>query len=437
MAILVKPTVAGGFPEYLPEYQIEFERIKVIIAETYARHGFTPLDTPDLEKTEVLLAKGGGETDKQVYQIDKKPLSMRFDLTVPLARYAAEHQAELTFPFKRFHIGKVHRGERNQAGRFHEFYQCDIDTIGTTSPLADAEFPAVINEIFTRLNFGKFVIRINDRRVINGFFDLIGIADESKPEALHTLDKIEKMPKANFIKELAVVGLNETQINKIIEFTEISGESSKVIRALESIGGGRENEIFDAGIASIRIVAEAVRALGVPEENFKIDTKITRGLDYYTGTVYETFLVDYPELGSVCSGGRFDNLTENYTETKLPGVGISIGLSRLFYALKENGTIKPGQKSPAKVVVFAMTEKEFAYAAEVAKVLREAGVSTMLYTESGKMKKKLSYADKMGFSYALVIGESEVAGRTVSVKNMALSEKEVIGIDEIVDKIIA
>ena len=430
MPNLTKPSLAGGFPEYLPEYQIEFDRIKSIISEAYARHGFTPLDTPDLEKTEILLAKGGGETDKQVYSIEGKPLSLRFDLTVPLARYAAQHQSDLIFPFKRSHIGKVHRGERSQAGRFHEFYQCDIDTIGSTSPLADAEIPAIIDEIFTQLNFGEFVIRLNDRRILVGFFNLIGIPDAQKPALLHLLDKIEKMPKTDFVVELKTLGLSPAQIDKIIELTDLTGDNDKILAALAAYNT-LADPTFSAGLDSLKLVMGAVRALGVPENHFKIDPKITRGLDYYTGTVYETFLLDHPELGSVCSGGRYDNLAENYTETKLPGVGISIGLTRLFYALKAIGVIKPTQKSPADFVVLPMSDNEFAYAAEVAKTLRQSGHAALLYTESDKFKKKLGYADKMGFTYAVVLGETELSARKASVKNMHTGVSQTLPLSEI------
>ncbi len=414
---IVNPRVASGFPEYLPEDQIEFNRLLDIIRNTYEKYGFSPIDTPDLELREVLLAKGGGETDKQVYDFrrGRNDFCMRFDLTVPLARYTAQHQNDLTFPFRRYHIGKVHRAERAQAGRFREFYQCDIDIIGSNSPTVDAEFPVIINEIFTKLAFGKFTIRLNDRRILNGFFESIGITD-SKTDIMRIVDKLEKLSPSEIKDELRMIGLSQSSIARLLEFTSISGSNDTVLSKLSSLD--IQNDNFKKGLENICVLVEVIRLFGVPEENFKLDLKIARGLDYYTGTVYETILDDYPELGSVCSGGRFDDLASYYTDNKLPGVGISIGITRLFYKLREIGVVKSGKKSPANVVVIPLSDKELQSAILVSRILHECNVSNILYTEQNNFNKKMRYADQMGFLYAIVIGGREAENASVSLKNM-------------------
>ena len=421
---IVKPCTPSGFPEYLPEDQIAFNRYLDIIRNTYEKYGFAPLDTPDAELKEVLLAKTAGETEKQVYSLingtaeesqSSDKLCLRFDLTVPLARYAAQHYNDLIFPFRRYHIGKVHRGERNQAGRFREFYQCDIDVLGSSNPIIDAEFPAIINDIFTQFDFGPFVIRINDRRILNGFFAFIGLADK-KEATMRLVDKMEKMPLSEFKQALEALGLSDQQISHIINLTNITGTNDEVLDRLANLG--IDDPDFIAGLTNLRAVISAVRMFKVPEKNFIVDLKIARGLDYYTGTVYETVLVDHPSLGSVCGGGRFDDLAGHYTKVNIPGVGISIGLSRLFYKLRELGIIKSEQKSPAKVIILPMSEPEFDFAATIAANLRATGVPTLLYTELQKFSKKMSYANKMGFPFCIIIGPDEAAAGKVTVKNM-------------------
>ena len=431
---IVTPRIASGFPEYLPEDQMEFNRLRSIIEETYQKYGFSPIDTPDLELKEVLLAKGGGETDQQVYEFTRgrNDFVMRFDLTVPLARYAAEHQNELVFPFRRYHIGKVHRAERAQAGRFREFYQCDIDVIGTNSPLVDAEFPAIISEVFERFNFGEFVVRINDRRILNGFFKHIGL-DECKSEVMRVVDKVEKLSKQEFSDTLVKVGLDDGQISKLASFTSITGDNDQVLAALSELG--IDDSDFVEGLKNLTTVINTLRLFGVSEKRFRLDLKIARGLDYYTGTVYETNLVDYPELGSVCSGGRFDDLAGHYTTTNLPGVGISIGLSRLFYKLKEIGVIESAKKTPATVVVLPLSEAEFDIAIQASAVLRTANVSNILYTELNNLKKKLRYADQMGFDYAVIIGETERLNDGAMVKNLSNGDSKFVKLADLADMV--
>lgn len=425
---IIKPRTPSGFLEYLPEEQIEFNRLVDIIRNTYELYGFSPIDTPDLELSEVLLTKSGGETEKQIYRFEKgsNDLTMRFDLTVPLARYTAEHESQLAFPFRRYQIGKVHRGERAQAGRFREFYQCDIDVIGSDSLVVDAELPMIINEIFSQFNFGEFTIRVNNRKILNGFFEGIGLADVSK-EVLRIVDKIEKISADEFVAELKGLGLDDEQVARLQSFMAITGNNDEILASLIDLSAQIGGEYFTSGVNELREVVENLRTMGVPEYRFKIDLKIARGLDYYTGTVYETTLNNYPELGSVCSGGRYDNLAGFYTKTHLPGVGISIGISRLFYKLRTIGIINPTNLSPADVVVMPFTSEQLNMAIRVAKTIRQTGVNAILYSENNSVKKKLRYADKMGFGLAVLIGENEQASGTVTVKNMQTGVSSQIG----------
>ncbi|MDN5274684.1 MAG: histidine--tRNA ligase [Candidatus Saccharibacteria bacterium] len=429
----VTARTASGFNEYSPSNQIEFNRLMDIIRGTYEKYGFSPLDTPVLELSEVLLAKGGGETEQQIYRFvhGRNDLTMRYDLTVPLARYVAEHESELVFPFRRYQIGKVYRAERAQAGRFREFYQCDIDVIGSTSPVIDAEFPAIINEIFSQFNFGEFTIRINDRRVLNGFFEGIGLAASSR-EVLRIIDKMEKITHDELVTELRAAGLSDQQIESVLHFTAIEGSNDEVIAQLRAL---EASEQLSEGITKLEGLIAALRVMEVPESRFKIDLKIARGLDYYTGTVYETVLNDYPEVGSVCSGGRYDDLASYYTNTSLPGVGISIGLSRLFYKLREAGVINPVSQSPAQVVVMPIEQAQISSSAAIATSLRKAGISTMLYTERDKLNKKMRYADRMGFTYVVLVGEKELQSQSVSIRNMKTAISETVAIAELTQHI--
>ena len=430
------PRIPSGFSEYLPGDQIEFNRLRDIIRETYERYGYAPLDTPDIELSEVLLAKGGGETEKQIYRFErgKNDLSLRFDLTVPLARYVAEHEGQLVFPFRRYQIGKVHRAERAQAGRFREFYQCDIDVIGSESVAADAEFPAVINDIFEQFAFGEFTIHINNRLVLNGFFAGIGLADVSA-DVLRVVDKIEKISRQDFMAELRELGLSEKQVAQVVAFTEISGSNDEILSQLESMKNEIDSDDFVLGTAKLHELLAMLRNMGLPEQRIQLDLRIARGLDYYTGVVYETTLDDYPEVGSVCSGGRYDNLAENYTRTRLPGVGVSIGLSRLFYKLREAGVVSSSRQTLARCMVASFDESQFGEALQIAAELRRAGVATILNTESVPLKKKLRYADRLGIPLVVLIGEEEVRGRFATVKDMATGENKPIPRQQLVEEL--
>lgn len=384
---IVKPSTLPGFIEWLPADQIAFNKMMDIIRKNYEKYGFIPVDTPVIEKSEVLLAKGGGETEKQIYRFNKgdSDLSLRFDLTVPLARFVAQHMNELTFPFRRYQIGKVYRGERNQKGRFREFYQCDIDIIGNgkLNIINDAEIPSIIYSTFTDLGFNSFTIHINNRKILNGFFDAIGVKD--KVETLRIVDKLDKIGIDAVKSELKDLGLTYDAVNRIEEFINIKGTNDEILESLKKLN--IENEEFCLGVEEISKVVYYIRQFGVPDKNFVIDLKIARGLDYYTGTVYETILNDYPGIGSVCSGGRYDNLAEYYTTQKLPGVGISIGLSRLFYQLKEANFFKENTSSTLTKVLVVPMDENIAYSIGISNELKKAGIITEVYFEEGKFAK--------------------------------------------------
>ncbi len=430
---ITTPRIPSGFNEYLPADQIEFNRLLDIVRNTYEKYGFTPLDTPVLELSEVLLAKGGGETEQQIYRFERgrNDLSMRFDLTVPLARYVAQHQGELAFPFRRYQIGKVFRAERAQAGRFREFYQCDIDTIGSNSPIVDAEFPAIINEIFDAFGFGEFTVRINNRRLLSGFFAGIGLADVSS-EVLRAIDKMEKISREDLKAELATAGCDTAQTAKVLEFIALDGSNDAILDSLRNLAIKDVN--FAQGLKELTALVAALRDMKIPEKRFQIDLRIARGLDYYTGTVYETKLDGYPELGSVCSGGRYDDLASNYTKTQLPGVGISIGLSRLYYKLREAGILAPTRQSLAPVMVVPFGDAQISYALEVAAVLRRQ-MSVITYTEESSLGKKLKYADRMGVRYVVLIGEDETARRIVTLKDMTSGVNEQLPLENVVTRL--
>ena len=428
---ITTPRIPSGFNEYLPAEQIEFNRLLDIVRSVYEKYGFAPLDTPILELSEVLLAKGGGETEQQVYRFERgrNDLTMRYDLTVPLARYVAQHEGVLTVPFRRYQIGKVYRAERAQAGRFREFYQCDIDVIGSRSTLIDAELPVIINEIFERFGCGEFTIRLNNRMILNGFFEALGLREQSK-DVLRVVDKIEKISVDSFVDELTQLGLTQEQIVTLQTFVSLSGTNDEVLASLESLG--IDSADFRLGVEKLSYLVASLRAMKVPESRFLIDLKIARGLDYYTGTVYETILDEHPSIGSVCSGGRYDDLASHYSKTQLPGVGVSIGLTRLFYQLKEAGLVTADTQSLARVVVLPMTPAEYSLAGEVATVLRSAGVATILYSEPNDLSKKMKYVDKMGCQYAVVIGADEARNSVVSIKDMRSGEQRQAPLDDFV-----
>ena len=419
------PRTLSGFMELLPAPQQQMERIMEILRETYSLYGFTPLDTPVIESSEVLLAKGGGETEKQIYRFQKgdADLSLRFDLTVPLAKYVALHYSDLTFPFRRFQIGKVYRGERAQRGRFREFYQADIDVIGDgkLSILNEAEIPAIIFKTFSALGLRRFRIRVNNRKILNGFYASLGLLDKAG-DIMRTVDKLEKIgPEKVQAILTGDFGVSPEDAREIIGFISITGGTEEILSALEARRG--RNETFDQGLEELRTVVQYLGAFGVPAENFAVDLTIARGLDYYTGTVYETVLLDHPEIGSVCSGGRYDNLAEYYTEKQLPGVGISIGLTRLFYVLGEQGMLNPElPTAPADVLILPMTE-DLSAAIAFATQLRESGVRAQLHCEEKKFKQKISYADKLGIPYVVFLGEDELSAGVVACKDMLTGEQ--------------
>ena len=428
----MKPRTLSGFMELLPQPQQQMERMMDILRHTYSLYGFTPLDTPVIEASEVLLAKGGGETEKQIYRFQKgdADLALRFDLTVPLAKYVALHYNDLSFPFRRYQIGKVYRGERAQRGRFREFYQADIDIIGDgkLDITNEAEIPAIIYQTFTSLGLKRFQIRVNNRKILNGFYAMLGLTARSG-DIMRTVDKLDKIG-AEKVRTLLTdeVGVSAESADEILKFIAITGGNEQVLAALESYRG--RNEVFDEGLDQLNTVVKYLSAFGVPAENFAVDLTIARGLDYYTGTVYETTLLDHPEIGSVCSGGRYDNLAEYYTDKQLPGVGISIGLTRLFYVLGEQGMLNPGlPTAPADVLILPMTA-ELAPAVTLATRLRAAGVRTQLYTEQKKFKAKMSYADKLGVPYVVFLGDDEIAGNVVACKDMASGQQTTLPFDE-------
>ena len=409
--------------ELLPAEQLVFDRMRSVIEEVYRIYGFIALDTPVIERADVLLAKAGGETEQQIYRFTKgeNDLALRFDLTVPLARYVSEHAHELTFPFRRSHIGKVYRGERPQKGRYREFYQCDIDIIGdgALSLMNDAEIPSVINEVFTRLDFGPFVIRISNRKLVTGLLVSLEAGNQSVG-IIQAIDKLEKIGENEVRGLLVALGVPDNTIRAIFDFIAISGSSEDMLAALRNLGV--ENETFHKGVEELAEVVRHLGVLGVPADNYAIDLTIARGLDYYTGTVYETVLRDHPELGSICSGGRYDNLAEKYTDRKLPGVGISIGLTRLFSQLKEIGLLQFGMATPTNVLVVPLVA-DISVPLEIAMALREAGLPTEVYFEDVKMKNKLAYANKLGIPFVVLVGEDEIASGEFTVKNMQTGEQ--------------
>lgn len=431
----IEPRTLPGFMELLPNEQILFNEMKDKITKSYEKFGFLPIDTPIIEMSEVLLAKAGGETEKQIYRFNKgdNDLSLRFDLTVPLAKYVAQNYNNLAFPFRRYQIGKVYRGERPQKGRFREFYQCDIDIIGDgeLAILNDAQMPAVIYTTIKELGFNDFTICINNRKILNGLFKELN-QEENSVEIMRIIDKIEKIGKENVVKCLEDMNIESTSINRIIEFIEIDGDTNEKLEKLQKLEVSEE--LFKQGVEELKQVVKYIRNFGVPDINFKVDLSIARGLDYYTGTVYETFLNEYREIGSVCSGGRYDNLAEYYTDKKLPGVGVSIGLTRLFYKLNELQAIETSKKSISKVLVVSMVEDQ-TKALEIGKALRNAGIETENYLEDKKIKAKFKYADKLQIPYVIVIGEDEIANNTVTLKNMQTGEQEILKIEDVIEKV--
>ena len=424
-----EPRTLPGFMELLPNEQILFNQMKQTIEDTYKTYGFLPIDTPVIELSEVLLAKAGDETEKQIYRFTKgdTDLSLRFDLTVPLAKYVAKNYGNLSFPFRRYQIGKVYRGERAQKGRYREFYQCDIDIIGdeTLDIINDAELPSVIATTFRKLGFEDFTIKINNRKILNGLYASINQTEKSV-DIMRIIDKIDKIGDEAVVEELTKIEVPENAIEKIMQFIKIDGTIDEKLEKLESLQ--IDNETYKTGVEELKQVVKYIRLFGIEDKNFTIDLSIARGLDYYTGTVYETFLNGYRELGSVCSGGRYENLAQNYTDKKLPGVGVSIGLTRLFYKLNELNLIKSDKKSISELLILPMTEN-MEVPIKLATELRNLNVNTEIYLNNKKLKAKMKYADKLEIPYIIVIGDDEIESSMVKIKNMKTGEETKVELD--------
>ena len=431
----VTPKIMSGFMELLPEDQILFNELVDTIRTSYESFGFLPIDTPILECSEVLLAKAGGETEKQIYRFKKgeNDISLRFDLTVPLARYVSMKYNDLIFPFKRYQIGKVYRGERPQKGRYREFYQCDIDVIGENlSLMYDAEILAVIYNTFKKLSFGEFTIHINNRKLLNGFFESLDLEMKSI-DVLRIIDKIDKIGVSGVKEELSLIPITNEKIDKIIEFVSIKGNNTEIINSLQNLE--IKNSTFITGLEELQKVIKEVKAFGLEENYYVIDLTIARGLDYYTGTIYETKLNDYPSLGSICSGGRYDNLTDYYMDNALCGVGISIGLTRLFYQLKEAGIIKSSSKTLSKVLIIPFSQENMDYAIKISSLLRKKKIICDVYYEEKGLKQKLKYANRLGIPYVCIVGEDEEKQNKVTIKNMETGGQKTISLEEIISEI--
>jgi histidyl-tRNA synthetase len=430
----VQPRTPQGVLELLPPQQLAFQRMLDTIRRGFERFGFLPVETPAFELTDILLTKSGGETEKQVYfvqstgsieQGNRPEMALRFDLTVPLARYVAQHEHQLNFPFRRYQIQRVYRGERAQKGRFREFYQCDIDVIGKDSlPLAyDAELPALIHGIFSELAFGPFTIYINNRKLLKGLLESLGI--EKQTEVLHEVDRLGKIEQAEVIKKIEAFTPNAAKL------IELLGQPFEALKSFEG------NETFKQGLADLTQVYETTLALGVPKSALEVKLSIVRGLDYYTGTVYETFLTDHPRLGSICSGGRYDNLAEHYTKSKLPGVGISIGATRLFSQLVEMGIVGAAERATAQALVLHV-EKDMALDyARIAAELRAGGLNVEVYGGDDKLGKQFKYADRSGVPLAILYGSREREAGVVKVKNLRTGEETEIPRGELIARVSA
>jgi len=433
--IKTEPKTLSGFMELLPEEQLLFNKLKDTIKRVYEDSGFFPLDTPIIELSDVLLAKAGGDTEKQIYRFNKgdNDLSLRFDLTVPLAKYVAKNYYDLTFPFKRYQIGKVYRGERPQRGRYREFYQADIDIIGDgkLSLINDAFLPSVIYNIFSELNIGKFTIKINNRKILSGFFESLDLEDNIT-NILRIIDKLDKIGVNEVKKELSKMNIDDVKIDKIINFINIKGNNIDIIDQLKNLKV--INSKFKLGVEELNIVNNYLKQFNLNEEYIQIDLKIVRGLDYYTGTVYETFLDDYSNIGSICSGGRYDNLAKNYIDKELPGVGISIGITRLYDQLKRIGLLKKEDISISDVLIISLLD-DLSYSIEVMNKLKELGIKAQLYMEDNKIKNKIKYATNLNIKYVIFVGDEEYKEKTLTLKDLVSGNQVTDKIEIIVNKL--
>lgn len=430
---MIQPSTLPGMMELLPEDQMVFDTIKRRIEDVFIKNAFFSIDTPAIEKLDVLLSKGGGETSKQVYKIDssKKNQGLRFDLTVPLAKYVSMYMQDLAFPFRRYQIAKVYRGERNQKGRYKEFYQCDIDIIGNEklSLYNDAEIVKCMYEALKSIDVPDFEFQFNNRKLLNGYFSDLGIEDFES--CLRIIDKLDKIGIDNVKEELSKINLDDEKIDSILSFLQIDGTNQEIIEKLESLN--IDNELFVCGLEELKFVYEDILSLGVSPDNIKINLSITRGLDYYTGSVFETFFKEYREIGSICSGGRYDSLANNFTRSKLPGVGMSIGLTRLFYQLQELNLVK-GQQTNFDCIIIPMKGYE-KNAVKLMKDLRSSSVRCMSYLEDDKLKKKFNYADKLSVKYVIIIGQDEVEQNKFTLRNMENGNQELLELNQIIEKL--
>lgn len=430
---MIQPSTLPGMMELLPEDQLVFDTIKRKIEDVFIKNAFFSIDTPAIEKLDVLLSKGGGETSKQVFRIDnsKKNQGLRFDLTVPLAKYVSMYMQDLAFPFRRYQIAKVYRGERNQKGRYKEFYQCDIDIIGNEklSLYNDAEIVKCMYEALKSIDVPEFEFQFNNRKILNGYFSYLGIDDFES--CLRIIDKLDKIGIDNVKEELSKINLDASKIDSILKFLEIDGTNQEIIEKLESLN--IDNELFTCGLNELKFVYQDILSLGVNSENIKINLSITRGLDYYTGSVFETFFKDYREIGSICSGGRYDSLANNFTKSKLPGVGMSIGLTRLFYQLQELNLVK-GKQTNFDCIIIPMKGYE-KNAVKLMNDLRNSSVKCMSYLEDDKLKKKFNYADKLSVKYVIIIGQDEVEQNKFTLRNMENGNQELLELNDIIEKL--
>ena len=442
---VITPKPMSGFPELMPEEQIVFNRCFSIIRSNFERFGFAPIETPAVERKEVLTSKGAD--DKEIYALARlaagpdesadTEFALHFDLTVPLARYVAQHKDKLVFPFRRYQMQKVWRGERPAKGRYRELYQCDIDVIGrgSVAMLNDAEIPSIIYRIFTEMGIGKFVIRLNNRRVLQGFYTHLGVPAEQIPHALRAVDKLEKIGRDNVLRELSEkLGFAPEVAQAILDLASNPAPTDEIIGMLQDMPM-MDNPIFAQGVQELSAVVNGVRDLGVPDEAFHVDLSIARGLGYYTGTVYETRLIGHEDLGSICSGGRYDDLASYFTNEKLPGVGISIGLSRLIFALLECGVLKAGAPTTAQVLVTVMDAAQMPAYLKMAAELRDGGINTEMYFEKGRIGDQLKYANRKGHRVALIAGESEFAANQIKAKLLSTGEERVLDRANFVDEL--
>jgi histidyl-tRNA synthetase len=434
---LIQPRTLKGFRDYLPETMIPRERLMETARQVYRSYGFSPIDTPALEYLEILSGKGGEESDRQLYHFQDhggREVGLRFDLTVPLARFAAQHIGSLGTPFKRYHIASVWRGENTQRGRYREFMQCDFDTIGTHSVVADIETGLVIHDLMQALGFTQFTIRINNRAILNGLLEKLDLASQATL-ILRALDKLPKIGAEKVIQEMTTVaGASASQATEVLRLTELEGSNEEILDQIQPLMSG--NETGQEGLSRLAEVVRGIRAAGIHDDRIALDVSIARGLDYYTGVIYETFLDDLPGIGSVCSGGRYDNLAELYTRQELPGIGASLGLDRLLAAMQELNLLQK-VRTPAEVFIAYFDSERLDFYLQLASWLRAAGINTVVHPESKRLGQQLKYADQQGFQLAIVAGETEIEGNYCQLKNLASGNSQELSLENQASELVA